>query len=72
MELLFQFILSLVSLIPWLIVVGIIIAIAFLINPILGILAGLFFVSIVAIGVLYGLRKDLIMKFLGWIFGAKK
>ena len=72
MELLFKFILGLMSLITGLIVLGILVAIAFFINPILGILAGLFFVSIVAIVVLYGLRKDLIMKFLGWIFGAKK
>ena len=47
------------------IILGIIL---FLINPIIGILWVLWMVIVV----IYVVRKDLIMKFLGWIFGAKK
>ena len=42
--------------------------ILFLINPILGILWVLWMVILV----IWVVRKDLIMKFLGWLFGAKK
>jgi 4-hydroxybenzoate polyprenyltransferase len=40
----------------------------FLINPILGVL----WIIWLAILVIYSVKKDLIMKFLGWLFGAKK
>ena len=55
---------AIIGLIPA-IILGIIF---FLINPILGVLWVLWLV-ILAIWVV---RKDLIMKFLGWLFGAKK
>ena len=42
--------------------------ILFLIHPILGILWGLWLVILV----IWVFKRDLIMKFLGWIFGAKK
>ena len=40
----------------------------FLINPILGVLWVIWLVILV----IYVLRKDLIMRFLNWLFGAKK
>ena len=42
--------------------------ILFLINPILGILWVLWLLILV----IWVVRKDIIMKFLGWLFGAKK
>lgn len=42
--------------------------ILFLINPIFGIL---WVIWMVIVGI-YAVRKDLIMKFFGWLFGAKK
>ena len=47
------------------IIVGIIL---FIINPLLGVLWTIWMVILV----IYALRKDLIMKFLGWLFGEKK
>ncbi len=47
-------------------------AIIFLINPVMGVLVGLFFISIIVITAFCVLRKDLVMKFFEWIFGAKK
>lgn len=43
-------------------------ALLFIINPILGILWVIWMVIVV----IWVVRKDLIMKFLGWVFGAKK
>ena len=43
-------------------------AILFIINPLLGVLWTIWMVIVV----IYALRKDLFMKFLGWLFGAKK
>ena len=40
----------------------------FIINPLLGVLWTIWMVIVV----IYALRKDLIMKFLGWLFDAKK
>ena len=68
MEKLFALILNLLGFIPAILFTLII----FFINPILGILVGLFFVSVAVITAIYVLRKDLIMKFLGWILGARK
>ena len=68
MEILFALLLNLIGFIPAIIFT----LIVFFINPILGVMVGLFFVSIVVITTIYVLRKDLIMKFLGWVFGAKK
>ena len=42
--------------------------ILFLINPILGVLWGLWLVVLV----IYVVRKDIIIKFLRWLFGANK
>ena len=46
--------------------------VVFLINPVMGVLVGLFFISIVVITAFCVIRKDLVMKFLGWIFGERK
>lgn len=68
MEILFALLLNIMGFIPAIIFT----LVVFFINPILGVMVGLLFVAISVISVIYALRKDLIMKFLGWVFGAKK
>ena len=46
--------------------------ILFVINPIWGVLWILFWIVCLPIVTIWTIRKDLIMKFLGWLFGAKK